>query len=139
MLSVCEPDIGQHDLHAAAGTGWRMKFVVDECTGPAVAAWLQAQQHDVISIYDTARGLEDEKILEFAYREQRVLITNDKDFGELIFRNQLAHHGVVLLRLVNATPDRQIALLDGLFKQNVPLIDNFTVVTESGYRTATHP
>ena len=33
-----------------------MRFLVDECTGPAVAEWLHAQGHEVFSVYDSARG-----------------------------------------------------------------------------------
>ena len=41
-----------------------MRFLVDECTGPAVAQWLRAQAHDVFSVYDEARGLDDERIFQ---------------------------------------------------------------------------
>ena len=43
-----------------------MRFLVDECTGPAVAKWLQRSHHDVFSVYDKARGLDDESIIEKA-------------------------------------------------------------------------
>ena len=35
-----------------------MRFLVDECTGPAVAEWLRKQNHEVFSVYDEARGLD---------------------------------------------------------------------------------
>lgn len=41
-----------------------MKFIVDECTGPTVAAWLRVQGHDVVSIYGDARGAEDDAVLQ---------------------------------------------------------------------------
>jgi predicted nuclease of predicted toxin-antitoxin system len=78
-----------------------MRFLVDECTGPAVARWLRAQQHDVFSVYDEARGIGDEEVIERAFAENRVLVTNDKDFGEKIFRERLPHRGVILLRLAD--------------------------------------
>lgn len=46
-----------------------MRFLVDECTGPAVAQWLQKLHHEVYSVFDEARGLDDESIIEKAYRE----------------------------------------------------------------------
>lgn len=76
-----------------------MRFIVDECTGPAVSKWLQSLGHNVLSIYDEYRGATDSKIIEIAWREHRIIITNDKDFGEKIFRERRRHHGVVLLRL----------------------------------------
>lgn len=36
-----------------------MRFLVDECTGPVVARWLRAQQHQVFSVYEEARGMPD--------------------------------------------------------------------------------
>jgi predicted nuclease of predicted toxin-antitoxin system len=76
-----------------------MKFLVDECTGPSVAAWLRDEGHEVFSVYEDARGVEDDIILQKAFDENWVLITNDKDFGDKVFRNGRLHKGVVLLRL----------------------------------------
>ena len=76
-----------------------MKFLVDECTGPSVAAWLRDEGHEVFSVYEDARGVEDDIILQKAFDENWVLITNDKDFGDKVFRNGRLHKGVILLRL----------------------------------------
>jgi predicted nuclease of predicted toxin-antitoxin system len=76
-----------------------MKFLVDECTGPSVAAWLRDEGHEVFSVYEDVRGVEDDIILQKAFDENWVLITNDKDFGDKVFRNGRLHKGVVLLRL----------------------------------------
>ena len=70
-----------------------MRFLVDECTGPKVAGWLRGQSHEVFSVYDEARGLADDEILAKAYSGQWVLITNDKDFGEKVYREVRPHHG----------------------------------------------
>lgn len=40
-----------------------MRFLVDECTGPTIAKWLQRLDHDVFSVYDEARGLDDERLI----------------------------------------------------------------------------
>ncbi len=69
-----------------------MKFLVDECTGPAVARWLEQRGHDVFSVYDEARGIDDNKIIEIAQAEERILITNDRGFGEKVFRERRPHH-----------------------------------------------
>jgi predicted nuclease of predicted toxin-antitoxin system len=113
-----------------------MKFVVDECTGSKVAQWLRKEGHDVISIFDDARGSDDDQVLALAHNEDRVLITGDKDFGELIFREGRSHHGVILLRLTNPNPANHISALERLFLQNQPLIDQFIVVTDAGIRVA---
>jgi Domain of unknown function (DUF5615) len=46
-----------------------VRFVVDECTGPAVARWLREQQHDVFSVYDEARGLDDDAAFALSVRK----------------------------------------------------------------------
>ena len=111
-----------------------MKFMVDECTGPTVAKWLVHQGHDVVSVFDAARGSEDDHILEWAVREDRVLITIDKDFGELIFREKKPHRGIVLLRLNDQSPANSIAALERLFQQTIPTSDQYVVVSDAGVR-----
>jgi predicted nuclease of predicted toxin-antitoxin system len=76
-----------------------MRFLVDECTGPAVARWLRDQSHDVFSVYEAARGMTDDDVLDKAYSESWILITNDKDFGEKVYRERKPHHGIIFLRL----------------------------------------
>ena len=44
-----------------------MRFLVDECTGPAVAQWLRTQAHDVFSVYEQARGLDDDSVIRKAF------------------------------------------------------------------------
>lgn len=112
-----------------------MRFLVDECTGPAVARWLRTLGHDVFSIYDEARGILDDDILDKAYCERRVLITNDKDFGEKIYRENLPHCGVVLLRLQDERAAAKIAALSNLLNFHCDRLPNrFVVVTESRLR-----
>ena len=65
-----------------------MRFLVDECTGPAVAQWLREQGRQVFSVYDEAPGADDESIIQKAYLKDWVLITNDKDFGDKIYRER---------------------------------------------------
>jgi predicted nuclease of predicted toxin-antitoxin system len=52
-----------------------MRFLVDECTGPTVARWLEERGHDVFSVYDDASGIEDAEVLRRAHEEERILIT----------------------------------------------------------------
>ena len=112
-----------------------MRFLVDECTGPAVARWLRDQSHAVFSVYEEARGMADDDILDKAYSEDWILITNDKDFGEKVYREKQPHHGVVFLHLQDERATSKIdaiqKLLDGYKDQ---LADAFVVVTETQVR-----
>jgi predicted nuclease of predicted toxin-antitoxin system len=116
-----------------------VRFLVDECTGPIVARWLSTQGHEVLSIYDEARGLDDEAILIRACAEDRVIVTNDKDFGDLVFRKQMPHRGVILLRLTNPNPADQIAALDRFLASGTDIAGGFVVVSEASIRVAGGP
>lgn len=112
-----------------------MRFIVDECTGPAVAKWLREQKHDVLSIYKDSRGLDDKSILQKAADDERILITNDKDFGELIFRDRKIHKGVILLRLDDERAANKIHVLTILLERYADKLENnFVVVTETTIR-----
>jgi len=114
-----------------------MRFLVDECTGPHVARWLSRKSHEVFSVYEQARGMTDADILDKACSERWILITNDKDFGEKVYRERLSHHGVVFLRLQDERADAKIRALDKLLiEYSDQLLDCFTVVTETQVRFA---
>ena len=112
-----------------------MRFLVDECTGPTVATWLEEQGYDVYSVYDKSRAADDETILNIANKNNYILITNDTDFGELIFRHKKPHNGVILLRLENNRPKNKIAVLDKLLQSySEQLQNNFVVASEKKVR-----
>lgn len=71
-----------------------MKFLLDENTEYRIAAYLSSAGHDVTTVaQDYQRALTDHEVLGIASSEGRILITNDRDFGELIFRQNLRHAG----------------------------------------------
>ena len=114
-----------------------MRFLVDECTGAKVAQWLRRQNHDVFSVYEQARGMQDDEIIEKAFQENWILITNDKDFGERVYREGRPHRGVVLLRLQDERAAMKIATIQKLLQGHEhQLFDNFVVVTETKVRFA---
>ena len=114
-----------------------MRFLVDECTGPAVANWLKNQGYEVFSVYDQARGISDDAVIEMALSGNWVLITNDKDFGEKVFREKRAHRGVIFLRLEDERAKIKIKTLSRLLlKYGKSIPNNFTVVTETKIRFA---
>jgi len=63
-----------------------MKFLADECCDTAMILHLREEGHDVVSIQEEAPGIPDSEILLGAYNQKRILITEDKDFGELVYR-----------------------------------------------------
>ncbi|MBX7152579.1 DUF5615 family PIN-like protein [bacterium] len=114
-----------------------MKFIVDECTGPAVSTWLRSLNYDTYSIFDSSRGISDDEVLTIANRENRIIITNDKDFGEKIYRERKKHKGVIFLRLADERSENKIKVLQNVLDGHAgQLHDQFIVVTEKRIRFA---
>ena len=91
-----------------------MRFLVDENAGVFVARWLHEQGHEVFSIYEQARGIDDDRIIEMAFAENWIIITRDKDFGEKVYRERYPHRGIVLLRLDDERSANKIIVLQQL-------------------------
>jgi predicted nuclease of predicted toxin-antitoxin system len=75
-----------------------MRFLADEGCDFAVLRALRAAGHDVMAILEVAPQSEDMVIIDLAVREQRVLLTEDKDFGQLVYASARATSGVILIR-----------------------------------------
>jgi predicted nuclease of predicted toxin-antitoxin system len=81
------------------------------------------------------RGAADEFILSLANQEQRILLTQDKDFGELVFRLKNAHFGVVLIRLNGYSSSEKADTIVRLFiKYRDELVKSFTVIQPNAIR-----
>ena len=114
-----------------------MRFLVDECTGPNAAAWLRGQGYEVFSAYEQSRGADDDILIAKTFTENWILITNDKDFGEKVFRERRPHRGVVFLRLSDERAANKILVLERLLAQYAAqLADRFVVVTDERVRFA---
>lgn len=114
-----------------------MRFLVDECTGPKVAAWLREEGYEVFSVFDEARGIEDDRVVQKAYDENWILITNDKDFGEKVYRERRPHRGIIFMRLEDERSANKIQVLRTLLEHYADRFeDQFVVVTETQVRFA---
>ena len=112
-----------------------MQFLVDECAGPAAAAWLRGQGHEVFSVFEQGQGMADDDVLSKAFNENWILVTNDKDFGEMIFRERRQHHGVIFLRLKDERSAKKIEVLRHLLENYADkLPEKFVTATETKVR-----
>ncbi|MFX0195947.1 MAG: DUF5615 family PIN-like protein [Candidatus Hodarchaeota archaeon] len=112
-----------------------MRFKVYESAGTAVVEYLRSVGHDVSAVAETVPQANDLNMLDRAANEKRILVTSDKDFGELIFRSAKAHHGVVLLRLHDESPANRVHVIKGIMEQYADRLEShFTVATESSVR-----
>src|SRR6266568_5255608 len=81
------------------------------------------------SQFTITRGIDDDRVIEIAQVEGRILITNDRGFGEKVFRERRPHHGVVFLRLADERAANKIRVLERLLGgYGDALVDQFVVV-----------
>jgi predicted nuclease of predicted toxin-antitoxin system len=76
-----------------------------------VLNWLRNQAYEVYSVYDEARGISDDDVLQKAFNENWILITNDKDFGNKIYQEGCSHKGVIFMRLEDERTANKIETL----------------------------
>jgi len=112
-----------------------VQFLVDDPTGVAVATYLRSVGHDVLAVAETMPQADDSDILARAAAEDRILLTNDRDFGELVFRNGQAHSAIVLLRLQDESATNRVRVVEDLLDRFADrLAGHFAVATETGVR-----
>jgi predicted nuclease of predicted toxin-antitoxin system len=108
-----------------------VRFLLDESADMRTAPELREQGHDGTGIVtDYPASLPDSEVLAIAYREERILITHDLDFGGLVFVEHQPHAGVILLRLGPSPPlETMMARLEEVFSEHAHELDQFIVVT----------
>lgn len=112
-----------------------LRFLVDVGVGRKVEQWLLEQGYDIKSIRDVDPRMTDKEILRLAIIEKRLIITMDKDFGELVYNSKLSHAGVLLLRLESATSDDKVEVVSEIMKKySEKLIDSFSVLKDGKLR-----
>jgi predicted nuclease of predicted toxin-antitoxin system len=75
-----------------------VRLLADECLDGRLVAWLRGQGHDVVAIGDAHPGIRDRDVMALAVREDRIVVTEDKDFGEIAVRAGGPIPGIILLR-----------------------------------------
>ena len=95
------------------------------------------KDYEVFSIFEDVRGMDDDDIIQKAAEENWILITNDKDFWDKVYRDGRLHMGIILLRLEDERPASKIKVLSYLFENYINrLPESFVVVTETTVRFA---
>jgi predicted nuclease of predicted toxin-antitoxin system len=76
-----------------------MRWLVDECVDAGLVAYLRNAEHDVVYMAEIAPSANDTQVMQRAQAELRILLTDDKDFGDLVFRRGQSVPGIILLRI----------------------------------------
>ena len=115
-----------------------MNFLFDQSADFRLIPHLQVLGHDVQAISrDYPHGLADEDVLAIARQEQQILVVSDRDFGELIFQQGLAHASVIFFRLPGASLQTKIEQLNEYTEALER--SSFLVVTSTRIRVAGQP
>lgn len=112
-----------------------LKFIADVNIEKRIVDYLLEKGYDVKWIPDYNCEMTDEELLKVAKEERRILITNDKDFGELTFLQKKHSVGIVLIRIKNQQTRVKLELLIKLLsKYREKILGHFVVITETKFR-----
>ena len=107
-----------------------MSFLADENLPTSLVARLRGEGLDVEHVFETMRGSDDETVLGHAVTRRAVILTADKDFGDLVIARGLRAHGVVLIRL---HPIRQhLDEIVNAILEHAPELEGAFVVVQEG-------
>ena len=115
------------------------KFLADENVPRNIVRWLQAQGHDVVHAADVKAAENDIFILRSANLDDRIVVTFDQDFGQLIFRGRMEAKGVVLFRVGRQSLAATEAIAQAFFSEELILAGYFTVVSPGHIRRTKLP
>lgn len=106
-----------------------MKFIADEGVDAGLVNLLREANHDVLYFAEFEPSTDDEVILTLANDQHRILITRDKDFGELVYRMKKVHSGILLARLEGLkSSTRSKIVFDFIIAHQEELLGSFIVV-----------
>ena len=112
-----------------------MKLVADESVDRQIVDRLRNDGHEVSYIAELDPGLADPDVLSISQTARALLLTADKDFGELVFRRRLAHSGVLLVRLAGLGPNaKALTVARAVQEHGGDLEHRFGVLTETTLR-----
>ena len=113
-----------------------MNFVADEGVDRQIIERLRQDGHEVLYVAEIEPSISDEEVLNRANEKSALLITADKDFGEIVFhQNLLTIGGVVLLRLLGLSPERKAEIVSKVIEsQSADLPNAFSVISPGRVR-----
>lgn len=113
-----------------------MKIVADEGIESKIVATLRQNGYNVLYIAESFPSISDTEVLQITLNESAILLTKDKDFGELIFKQKLTHMGIVLVRLGEnmSSIDKAEIVLKAFQKHSKEFERHFSVIDEEFIR-----
>ncbi len=117
-----------------------MNLLADEGVDQQVVLRLRADGHIVWYVAEMEPSISDDLVLQRANEQKSVLVTEDKDFGELVYRLGLVHHGVILVRLHGLSSDAKARIVsDALRNHGEEIANAFSVISPGMVRIRRAP
>jgi len=112
-----------------------VKILADEGVDRPIVERLRQSNHQVWYVAEMEPGTSDEVVLDLANREGAILLTADKDFGELVFRQERMTKGVILIRLAGISPSRKAEIvISAIIAHGDEMEQAFTVISPGAVR-----
>jgi len=112
-----------------------VNFVADDSVDRQIVARLRLDGHAVRYVAEMLPGISDDSVLDLANEQASVLLTADKDFGELVFRQGRFTIGILLVRLAGLAAERKAEVVaSAVSEHGAELADAFAVLTPSSLR-----
>jgi predicted nuclease of predicted toxin-antitoxin system len=112
-----------------------VKFVADESVDKPIVDAMRSNNYEVYYILEDNSGIPDHEVLNIANSKKSVLLTADKDFGELVFRQKKNHQGIVLFRLAGLNNEQKVETVIKMLKQyHLEIKDHFSVISRTHIR-----
>lgn len=109
-----------------------LRFLADECCDFAVVRCLRAAGHDVLAVSEFQQRSVDKELLTMALKEDRILLTEDKDFGWLVYAARVDSPGVVLIRFPASARGLLAEVISKLVRENGAQLAGAFVVLQPG-------
>jgi len=107
-----------------------IKLLADENIPVKTVQVLKRKGVDIKSLLDLSPGLKDLAVAAIANRENRAIVTFDKDFGELVFKKRLKVKGLILLRFTPISPEQVAVRIEHILVKDIPIENRLVVVRE---------
>jgi len=113
-----------------------MKFLTDENIAVSVVKFLRSENYDVKDVKEERLfGISDFEVLKIAIKEERIIITHDKDFENISRNRSIEHRGIILIRLFDQSPENVIVKLKEILerKEIIDKIENSVITIREDY------
>jgi len=116
-----------------------LRFMVDVGVGKKVEQWLHEAGCDVTAVREINPRAGDSEILKWAVDESRIILTMDKDFGELVYRLGKSHAGVLVLRVEDADGNEKTNIVRNIILQHADKLKGNFCAFQDGTLRVSHP